>query len=86
MLRDGPRPAVLLGGFLWPLVACAAMAGAVMAVRANGHTVELHVGIQLAIEVIVGAAVCVAVALVVCRETARDLLGLVKELVHRATT
>ncbi len=84
VLGDGPRPAVLLGGFLRPLVACAAMAGAVLGVRAlMAHTVEIHVGIQLAVEVVVGAAVYVAGALVVCRETAHDLLGLVKDVVRR---
>ncbi len=84
VLRDGPSPAELLGGFVRPLVACAAMAGAVLGVRQLlASTVELHPGIRLAIECTVGAAVYVPVALIVCRETARDLIGLMKDVVRR---
>lgn len=86
VLRDGPRAGVLLAGFLRPLVACAVMAGAVLGLReVLGRTVELHAGLQLAIEIVVGGVVYVAVALVVCRDTARDLLGLVKGVMRRGS-
>ncbi len=83
VLRDGPRPEVLLGGFLRPLVACGAMAGAVLAMRGLLADAGLHAGLVLALEVVVGGAVYVGVALIVCRETSRDLLGLLKDVVGR---
>ena len=84
VLRDGPSPAVLLGGFVRPLVACAAMAAAALGVRALlDRTVELAPGLLLAIEIVVGGAVYVAAAFVVCRATVRELLGLVRSVLRR---
>ncbi len=86
VLRDGPHSLVLLGGFLRPLVACAAMAGAVLGARALlARLFELHAGIHLAIEIVVGGGIYIAVALVVCRETARDLFGLMRDVMRGAS-
>jgi hypothetical protein len=40
---------------------------------------------QLAIEILVGAFVYVNVALVVCRATARDLIGVAREMISSRT-
>jgi len=65
-------------GFFEPLIACAAMAAAVLAFR-WGVALDTP-WLELLIEIAIGGAAYVAVALVVCRGTARDLLGLVKGL------
>ena len=84
VLRDGPRPAVLLSGFLRPLIACGVMAAAVLGVRFGlAAQLDPHPAIGLTLEVLVGAIVYVPVALLVCRDTAKDLLGLVKDVVKR---
>ncbi len=83
VLQNGPRPRVLIAGFVRPLVACGAMAAAVLGVGEVLATAEMAVAVQLAAEIAVGAVVYVAVALVVCRDTARDLLGLVRDMVRR---
>jgi PST family polysaccharide transporter len=82
--KHGPSARRLLIGFLQPLAACAAMAGVVLALRfqvLNGA--GLPAAVVLAIEIVVGAAVYVAVALVVCRATAKDLLSLLKKVARR---
>jgi lipopolysaccharide exporter len=84
VLRDGPSPRRLLAGFLQPIAACAVMAGATwltheLLVRAGWD----HPAVLLPAMVIAGAASYVAAALVLCRETARDLLGLLKKALHR---
>ena len=82
--KDDTRRKVLLGGFVRPLVACAAMAAAALGVRALlERTVELAPGLLLAIEIVVGGAVYVAAAFVVCRATVRELLGLVRSVLRR---
>ena len=84
VLQHGPSPRVLLLGFLRPLIACAAMSAAALAARELlAQTVEPHAAVQLAVEIVVGVAVYVVVALVVCRDTSRDLIGRVKDIVRR---
>lgn len=84
VLQNGPRPRVLIEGFLRPLAASAIMAGAVLAVRFSFQRYGLdHPGFLLLIEILVGAAVYVPVALVLCRDTTRDLLGVLRDLRKR---
>jgi PST family polysaccharide transporter len=81
--REGPSIKRLAIGFMQPLIACAAMVGAVLGVRAWLDDSGEHPGLLLIAEIGVGAVVYVAVALVVCRATARDLLRLTKAVVTR---
>ncbi len=87
VLRDGPRgpsARVLVLGFVRPLIACAAMAGVILGLRMLlAQAFEPHPALSLALEIVVGAVVYVAVALVVCRDTAHDLIGLLKDLVRK---
>jgi lipopolysaccharide exporter len=82
VLKEGPSPRRLLLGFIQPLIACGVMAVAVMIVR---HYVAHHgyLIVQLIAEIGTGVVVYVATALVVCRATTRDLLGLLKHIVQR---
>lgn len=84
VLHNGPSPWVLLSGFFRPLIACAAMSGAVVAIRfaAKGYGVD-HPGILLTIEIVVGVAIYVPVAYVIAKPTAQDLLRLVRQVVKR---
>jgi PST family polysaccharide transporter len=81
---DGPSPWRLFVGFFQPLVACAVMAGAVLgvhlALRVAGFD---HPAIYLVAEIAAGAIAYVAAALVICRETSRDLIGLLKKTLRR---
>ncbi|MBL9014708.1 MAG: oligosaccharide flippase family protein [Myxococcales bacterium] len=82
--REGASPYRLFLGFFQPLLACIAMGAAVygtwLALSAIGWT---HPGIVLVAEIVVGAVAYVAAALVVCRETSKDLLGLLKTALRR---
>jgi PST family polysaccharide transporter len=81
---DGPSAARLASGFLRPVAACAVMAACALGARAL--LVRLGVsrdGIQLPVMVAVGAAAYVGAALVLCRDTARDLLELGRKAVLR---
>jgi PST family polysaccharide transporter len=68
----GPSPSRLAVAFLRPLAACAMMTIAVWAVP---HFAQPAV--ELVVEMLVGALAYVAAALVICRDTSRDLLTLV---------
>lgn len=83
VLDNGPRPRVLIGGFLRPLAAAGVMAAAVLAVRFGLQEVGVHAGLLLAVEIVVGAVVYVGVAFVVCRDTVRDLLNVLREVRRR---
>ncbi len=84
VLRNGPRPRVLIEGFLRPLLASAIMAAAVVALRLSLSDYELeHPGVLLAAEIALGVVVYVAVALVLCRETTRDLFRTLKDMRSR---
>lgn len=80
--RSGLSAARLALGFVQPLVACAAMAFAVLALR-EFLSVAVPVWAQLAIEVVVGGFVYVNVALVVCRGAAQDLIALARDMISR---
>jgi PST family polysaccharide transporter len=84
VLQNGPRPRVLIEGFARPLIASGVMAAAVLAVRLVLERSGLeHVGVLLIVEIAVGALVYVPVALLVCRDTSRDLLGVLRDLRRR---
>ncbi|HEX7836675.1 MAG TPA: hypothetical protein VF469_04380, partial [Kofleriaceae bacterium] len=71
--------------FLQPLAACGVMAAVVGAVRAALVAAGVHHPAVLLVAMIaVGAAAYAAAALVLCRATARDLLGLVKQAMRRS--
>lgn len=85
VMREGPSPRRLIAGFLQPLAACAVMAAAVWAMHEALAFVGLgHPAIQLVAMIVVGAAAYVAAALVICRATARDLLGLMRKALRRS--
>ncbi len=84
VLREGPSPAKLLAGFMQPLLACGVMAAAIWAVHHGLAAVGVHhAWIYLLVEIVVGAIAYVAAALVICRETSRDMLGLIKQALHK---
>ena len=85
VLREGPSPRRLLVGFLQPLAACAVMAAAVLGVREGLVVMDwTHPGVMLAAMMLTGAASYVIAALIICRETSRDLLDLVKKALSKS--
>jgi len=79
VMRAGPSPTRLAAAFLQPLAACAAMAAAVWLVQAALYGAGFeHPGIYLITEIAVGTLAYVGAALLLCRETARDLRGLLR--------
>jgi PST family polysaccharide transporter len=84
VMREGPSPAKLLAGFVQPLLAAGVMALAIWGVHhglvAMGIT---HAWLYLVVEIAVGAIAYVAAALVICRETAKDMLGLIKQALRK---
>jgi len=79
--REGPSPVRLFGGFVRPLAACAAMAAVVLLARQQLG--DVSPGVELAIEIPLGAIAYVVAALAIARDTSRDLLGLVKKALRR---
>lgn len=82
--QHGPSARRLIMGFVEPLLACAAMAAVVLALR---YEVLAAFGLPplaiLILEIVVGGLVYVAAALVLCRKTSRDLLSLLKKVARR---
>jgi PST family polysaccharide transporter len=84
VVRHGPSPAKLAAGFLGPLAACAVMASAVWLTHEGLHAAGLHYAwLHVIVEIVVGAIAYVGAALVICRETSKDLLGLVAKALKR---
>jgi PST family polysaccharide transporter len=82
--REGPSPWRLLVGFLQPLVACAVMTAAVWGVRWLLREADVErPAVYLTAEIAAGAIAYVIAALAICRETARDLLSLVRRALKR---
>ena len=83
--REGPSAKRLALGFLQPLLACCVMAGAVWITHhllvGAGIT---HPAILLPSMIGAGAGTYVPAALILCRETTKDLLGLMKRALHKA--
>jgi lipopolysaccharide exporter len=84
VVREGPSPRKLLVGFMQPLIACGVMAAAVFAVH-HGLSVAgvAHPLIYLCVEIVVGALAYVLAALVICRETSKDLIVLLGKALRR---
>lgn len=81
---EGPHPLRLLRGFLQPVAACAVMGVACWVTHEVLVRSEIdHPAILLVAMIVMGAIAYVASALVICRETARDLLGLVKKALKK---
>jgi hypothetical protein len=84
IVRYGPSPTRLAAAFLQPLAACAVMASAVWLTHQALAAVGLsHPSIYVLVEVAVGAIAYVTAALVICRETSRDLLQLLVRALRR---
>ncbi|MDB4956898.1 MAG: polysaccharide biosynthesis protein [Myxococcales bacterium] len=85
VVREGPSPGKLFIGFLQPLVACAAMGAAVFGV----YRLLLWGGIRhplvyLLVEIVVGAIAYVIAALIICRDTSKDLIGLLGKALRKS--
>lgn len=84
VVHEGVSPVRLLKGFLQPVAACAVMG---LSVWATHHGLRVagvhHPVIYLVSEIVVGAIVYVIAALVICRATSKDLLGLLKQALRR---
>ena len=82
--REGPSVKTLFIGFMQPLLACGIMAGAVWLTHhllvGAGVT---HPAILLPAMIVAGAVSYTAAALIICRETAKDLLQLVKRALRK---
>jgi lipopolysaccharide exporter len=84
VVREGVSWRALLSGFARPLAACAVMAAAVLGVDRGLVALGLdHPAIQLGAEILVGAVAYIVAAFVFARETAIDLLQLVKKALRR---
>jgi lipopolysaccharide exporter len=85
VVREGARLGRLLDGFLRPLAACALMCATVLGI----HELLLAAGIRhdaihLVLMILVGAITYVASALVIARESSRDLLQLLRRALKRS--
>ncbi|NVB82200.1 MAG: oligosaccharide flippase family protein [Kofleriaceae bacterium] len=84
VMREGTSPRRLLAGFLQPIAACAVMAAAALGVREGLVAAGLtHPAIILVAMIVAGAAAYVVAALIICRETSRDMIDLVKKAMSR---
>jgi len=82
--RTGPSPGRLVLGFVMPLAACAVMLAAVWLVDAALARVGVqHPLAYIVADVVVGAITYIAAALVICRDSARDLLDLARQAILR---
>lgn len=82
--REGVRSSRLLAGFVRPLLACGVMAGAVWLVKRGLMATGIeHPAIYLVAMIVAGAIAYVAAALVIARDSSRDLLGLVKKALRK---
>jgi PST family polysaccharide transporter len=79
--REGPSPLRLFVGFVQPLAACAVMAAVVLGAR--GVMDGVSPGVELAVEIPLGAIAYVAAAFAIAGERSRDLLELVKRAMRR---
>ncbi|MBX3158854.1 MAG: oligosaccharide flippase family protein [Deltaproteobacteria bacterium] len=82
--REGPSWRRLVMGFVQPALACVVMAAVDVALyEAMEHAGVTRPAVQLVALIVVGAAAYIAAALVICRETSRDLLDLLKKALRR---
>lgn len=78
---DGVPLRRFLAPLIRPLLACAAMVAAILAVRPALH--DLRPQVRLLIEIGLGAAVYLAGAVLIFRDATRELIGLVRSAVSR---
>jgi PST family polysaccharide transporter len=84
VVREGPSPTRLAIGFLQPLAACAVMASTVWLTHLGLRAAGLHHhALYLVIEIVMGAIAYVGAALVICRDTSRDMLGLLAKALRK---
>jgi hypothetical protein len=84
VLREGVSPARLIVGFIQPVIACGVMAVVVWLVNRALLAADIgHPAIRLCAMIVTGAFAYVSAALVIARESSRDLLQLVKKALHR---
>lgn len=84
VMREGPSLRRLAIGFAQPLAACVAMAAIALGVQeALERSGVTQPGVVLVAMVIAGAVAYVGAALVICRDTTRDLLDVVGKAIRR---
>jgi lipopolysaccharide exporter len=84
VVRHGPSPTRLAAAFIQPLAACAIMASAVWLAGQGLRGLGINrPAILVIVEILVGAGAYVGAALVICRETSRDLFGLLAKALKR---
>jgi lipopolysaccharide exporter len=82
--RHGASPGRLASAFLRPLLACGVMAVAVwLTARGLDALGVEHPGLYVFCEIIVGAVAYIAAALIICRDTSKDLLDLLVKALKR---
>lgn len=84
VVRHGPSPKRLAAAFIQPLAACAVMAAAVWLTHQGLAAIGVsRPSIYVVLEILVGALAYVVAAIVLCRETSKDLLQLLGKALHR---
>jgi PST family polysaccharide transporter len=82
--REGPSARRLVMGFVQPALACAVMAGVDVGLyQLMEHGGVTHPAIQLAVLIVGGAVAYIGAALILCRDTSKDLLDLLKKALKR---
>jgi PST family polysaccharide transporter len=82
--REGPSARRLVMGFIQPAAACGVMAGVDVAIYEGLTRAGVtHPAVLLVVLILAGAIAYIGAALVLCRDTARDLLGLLKKALKR---
>jgi PST family polysaccharide transporter len=82
--RPGPSPRRLLVVFLQPLAACAVMGVVVKGLHKGLLAADVtQPALLLGVMIVAGAVSYAAAALVICRGTARDLLGIIRKIRSR---
>jgi len=86
IVRHGPSPMRLAAALLQPLAACAVMASVVWLLH-RGLVIAgvTHPAVFVSAEVVVGVLAYAAAALVICRESSRDLIALLANVIRHKT-
>jgi lipopolysaccharide exporter len=85
VVREGPRPGRLLIGFLQPVLACGLMGCAVWLAGKGLAALGVHRPmVYVVVEIVAGAIAYVIAAFAVARETAVDLIQLLKKALKRS--
>jgi PST family polysaccharide transporter len=84
VVREGPSLARLVAGFFRPMIACGVMGVVVWGVHTGLVLGGIdHPGILLSVMIVTGGLAYIAAAFVLCRETVRDVLRLLKQALKR---